>query len=189
MQQYGWHYISFEYSHESLGIQTQVILSPILPPWIYITITLLFVMLTFLSFLASAYNLTSCYPCLFVFCISSLFLTLLPLLPNHHPTCLQFLPAFNSPFFLPVPFCRHDSFSLYLFSVIISFPLAPLSLSLLPAPLWEEDLVVRIVRSPDGGPETLGALCLDYLFYFLSFYIILLPLSIAHSLLSSVILG
>lgn len=116
----------------------------------------------------------TCYPlclCLFVFCA-------LPLLPlsNHHPTCPQF-PHFRLPLFLPVPFCRHDSFSLYLFSFIFSCLHRPHSTLPVSLPsfvlcerrtwLWE---LLEVLMAGLENPWVLSICCIYFVFVFSPFY-------------------
>lgn len=129
-QQYGWRFISPEYSHDSLGEHTEVIFGLGLIFLPCIRLTLLFNL--FICFLFTCFwSLLSCL--LFYLSSSSpLSFSFLYLLFSSLCSCpfypfflfliiIQLVltfPRFHFPLFLPVPFCRHDSFSLYLFSFI-----------------------------------------------------------------------
>lgn len=130
-------------------------------------------------------------PCVFVFRLFffpiSLFSPHILLLPppNHHPSCPQFpLLSFFLTFSLCFFFCRHNSFSLYLFSFIF-FVTPHLSPTLPNRLMWEEDLAVRIVRSLNSSPRLSPG---NSVFFFSSFlhHSISSSVSITQSLLSRV---
>lgn len=123
-----------------------------------------------------------------VFCTSFFFSLFLPCLlllplPNHHPTC----PQLHFPLFLPVPFCRHDSFSLYLFSFIFSCPPTSLNPVCLPfLSLLEEDLVKGLLEVLISDLENPWMLRVSVFFLIFLHHSTFSSLSITQSLLSSV---